>query len=72
MAHRLISDKTRIPLGLAILAIGGGAWWLSALYSDVQLVKREVAEVKADVKSLLKNSEVAKRCPVNEGPYAGR
>lgn len=69
-----ITDKTRIPMSLAIIAIGGGAWWLSALYSSVRALEVQVAEIKGDVKTLLKTAEVAgpvKACPtLNKGPYS--
>lgn len=69
-----VTEKTRIPIGLAILAIGGGAWWLSALYSSVRALEVQVAEIKGDVKTLLKTSQVAgpvKVCPaLNPGPYS--
>jgi hypothetical protein len=33
---RFLSDKTLIPLGVAILGIGGAAMWLTSLYFQTQ------------------------------------
>jgi hypothetical protein len=57
MKMSTLTEKTNISLYLAVAVIGGGAWWLSALYSDVQFVKRDVSEMKADMKSLLSQSK---------------
>lgn len=69
-----ITDKTRIPMSLAVIVIGGGAWWLSAFYARFVAVETAVTEIKGDVKTLLKTAEVAgpvKACPtLNKGPYS--
>lgn len=73
-------DNLKISVVLAVVGIGGGAWWLSALHSDVQNIKMTLADVKSDVRSLLKQSEVVKtdskhgvaKCAVNSGPYSAR
>ena len=48
--------RIRFDLITAISLIGGGAWWLSALYSDVQTLKSDVAEIKSDVKKVIQSS----------------
>lgn len=76
-----LSEKTKINLLLAVVAIGGGAWWLSALHSDVQVVKSELSEVKTDVKAILRQGTAVVgpvrkldsiKCAVNPGPYSAR
>jgi hypothetical protein len=50
-----LSDKTKIPLGLAIIAIGGGALWLAnlnrdigTLQADLKGLREEMAQVKSE------------------------
>lgn len=50
-----ITDKTKIPLGLALIAIGGGALWLTNLNRDIGMLQAdlrglrdEMAQVKAE------------------------
>lgn len=31
-----ITEKTLIPLGLAVIAIGGGSMWLTQVYAEVK------------------------------------
>lgn len=47
-----VSEKTFIPIGLAVLTIGGGAFWLSALFSQVQFMKDDMTEMRADIRVL--------------------
>lgn len=48
---RELSEKTPIALGL-VFSIAGGAFWLSALHSDVQSLKGDVTEMRMDLKVL--------------------
>lgn len=74
-----LTENSMTTLKVA-LAIAAAAWWLGGLNSDVQTVKLEVAEIKADVKSLLKQSSFAGpvrgpgsvKCAVNPGSYGSR
>lgn len=61
-----INEKTPVPIGLAVLAIGTGAWWLSALNYSVRSLEVQIAEVKADVKTLLKKSDGVAACPATK------
>lgn len=43
-----LSDKTLIPLGIAVLAIGGSAMWLTTLYMATEANGRDIQEVKVN------------------------
>jgi hypothetical protein len=43
-----IDDKTQIPLGLAILAIGGGAMWISSYLSTIGYTASRVDAIEAE------------------------
>ena len=40
-----ITDKTLIPLGLAVIAIGGGSMWLTNVYAEVKQNTQAVIEL---------------------------
>lgn len=46
-----LSDKTRVSLGIAVIAIGGGSMWLTNLASALSQVRSEVAELKVEQKA---------------------
>ena len=47
----LLSEKTLIPVGLAVVAIGGGSMWLTSLHFETVAVAKEVQVIsrKQDV-----------------------
>ena len=47
-----ISDKTLIPLSLAILAIGGGATWLTDVHGEVAHQKVRIEEITSDSRTI--------------------
>lgn len=44
-----ISDKTLIPLGIAVLVIGGGATWLTTLHLATTSNATTLSEMKKDI-----------------------
>jgi len=61
-----ISDQTLIPIGIAVLVIGGGAAWLTALYAKtdaladslrqktavIESVSHDVNQIKLDIREI--------------------
>lgn len=43
---KALTEKTLIPLGLAVAVIGGGAWWLSSVHAQLQTTAGTVNEMK--------------------------
>lgn len=75
-----ITEKTRITLAVAA-AVGYAVWFLSAMSSDLQYMKQQMAETRADVKTLLKMNKTDVAGPVrtpaggscipfNPGPFS--
>ena len=52
-----ITDGTLVPLGLAVVAIGGGAAWLTTMYSAINEARATIQEVKADQREYTRNLE---------------
>jgi len=50
-----ITDKTLIPLGLAVIAIGGGSMWLTEVYAEVKDTSRHVERLAAVQEEYNKN-----------------
>jgi outer membrane murein-binding lipoprotein Lpp len=48
---RELSEKTPIALGL-VFSIAGGAFWLSAVNSKVDMLTDSVSELRSDIKEL--------------------
>jgi predicted RNA-binding protein with PIN domain len=48
----MISDKTKINLSLAVVAIGGGATWITSLAADVQQTKSDIRQTKEDLRQI--------------------
>lgn len=74
MKNVISSEKTKIPLkdGLAFAAF---VFVAGMTYSEFQNFKKELADVKADVRCLLKKTSklMGENCTsINPGPYAGR
>lgn len=42
-----LSDKTKIPLGLAIIAIGGGAMWIATYRDQVVVNTKDIANLQS-------------------------
>jgi hypothetical protein len=42
-----ITDKTLIPLGVAVLVIGGGAAWLTSISNATQISKDGIVRLEA-------------------------
>lgn len=43
---RSLSDQTLIPIGLAIMAIGGGAAWLTSIHIETRANADMIREIK--------------------------
>lgn len=43
-----ITDKTLIPLGLAVIAIGGGSMWLTSVYATGIQTRQMVEQIQSD------------------------
>lgn len=43
---KALTENTLIPLGIAILAIGGGSMWITSLYAEVQSTSTAVKEAR--------------------------
>ena len=52
-----ITDGTLIPLGLAVVAIGGGSMWLTTMYAAINEARATIQEVKADQREYTRNLE---------------
>lgn len=49
-----LSDKTLLPLGLAVIVIGGGAIWLTTVYNEVQANTRAIESATITQKEYVK------------------
>lgn len=54
---KTITDKTAIPLGVAVLAIGGGAWFIAHLDSRVEAGTRIANEANAAAAAIAKGQQ---------------
>lgn len=43
-----ITEKTVIPLSLAVMVIGGGAAWLTDVHAEVQHQSAQIQDIDAD------------------------
>lgn len=50
-----LSDKTLIPLGVAIMVIGGGTAWLTSLHLATASNTAALAELKQSIPEKLEN-----------------
>lgn len=73
MKDVVISEKSKIPLK-DVCVIISFVFVAGMAYSEFQNLKKEVAEIKTDVRCLLKkSSKLTVECAlINQGPYAGR
>lgn len=51
---KTLSEKTKVSIGLAVVAIGGGAMWLTTLYWNTAANAKEIVEIKSDQKEFYK------------------
>lgn len=68
-----ITDKTLIPLGLAVIAIGGGSVWLTTVYAEVKTNNEKLTEVIRSQEEYNRNvAEINSRLSRIEGKLEGR
>ena len=46
-----VTEETLIPIGLAVLAIGGGTVWLTTIHNKTEVNTRAIAEISAKQES---------------------
>ena len=55
MTVRQLSERTLIPIGLAVVIIGGGAMWVSSVNAEISGLKTDKAISLASANSLQKD-----------------
>lgn len=53
----VISEDTLIPLSAAVLVLGGGAAWLTALHLNVSSAMDEIIKIQSEQKDSAKESK---------------
>jgi vacuolar-type H+-ATPase subunit I/STV1 len=50
-----LTEGTLIPIGLAVIAIGGGSMWLTSMYSAINEARATLIEVKEEQKEYVRH-----------------